>query len=526
MRRAAFARFAMTGLLFVTACGGQSSLTPGPTPTPPGTTATIGLTVTDTPSTGVVVLSFQLNITGASLAPGNISLLSSTNPIPVNVPHHQADSAFLGSANVIPGTYSSLSLTFANPQLTIYNSTGAAIGTCANNTICQLTPATTPLTVTFSSSPFPITLTTNSPLALSLDISLNTAIQSDLTVNLAAPNGVTLSQLPLPAAGQPTSVLGQLMGTVQSVGASEITLQTSYGATFSVYVNSSTTYDIPPTALCGGVCNLACQGLGCLVAGDVVKVDVRLQSDGTLLASEVDFVESAGQQVVEGTIVETTPSEAGTFIDLILQVVPPTSTTSLLAAGQHASVLVPASGATYAVDWGNFTPPTNSNIGVFAGVLVGQEALVVVAQGSVSGSGGSITPPVTPVGPATVFFVTDNILLEPTQVTGQITSIDASGLDFYHTTFPSFFLPDQDQVPFGAPPIAESTAIVTYTTSQTTYEGFAQNNFSGLAANDLISVEGWLLPYAGPVPAVVCSGCTIETAMAAKAVRGRPNQLF
>jgi len=525
MCRAAFARFAMTGLLFMTGCGGQSSLAPRPTPTPPGTTATIGLTVTDTPPTGVVVLSFQLSITGASLSPGDISLLSSTNPIPFNVSHLQADSAFLASANVAPGTYSSLGLTFANPQLTIYNSTGAAIGTCANNTICQLTPATTPLTVTFSSSPFPITLTTNSPLALSLDINLNTVIQSDLTVNLAAPNGVTLSQLPFPAAGQPTSALGQLMGTVQSVGAGEITLQTSYGASFAVYVNGSTTYDIPPTALCGGVCTLACRGLGCLVAGDVVKADVSLQSDGTLLASEVDFVESTGQQVAEGTVVAVTVWEGGTYIDLILQVAPPTSTPSLLAPGEHASVLVPASGVTYAVDWGNFAPPTNSNLGTFEGLFVGQEVLVVV-QGSVSGSGGSITPPLTPVGPASVYFTTNNVLLEPTQITGQVTSIDASAVNFYATTFPSFFIPKEDETSQATPPTLSSASIIVDATAQTTYEGFIQNNFSGLAGNELVSVEGWLLPYMGPVPLYVCNGCPITTTMAAKAVRGRPNQLF
>ncbi len=377
MRRAALALFTTVALLSVTGCGTQSSLTPRPTPTPPGTTAPVGLTVTDTPPTSVAILSFQFSVTGASLSPGNVSLLSSTNPIPVNVSHLQADSAFLGSANVTPGTYSSLSLTFANPQLTIYNSTGAAIGGCANNTICQLTPATTPLTLTFSSSPFPITLTANSPLALSLDINLNTIIQSDLTVNLSAPNGVSLSQLLSPSAGQPTSVLGQLMGTVQSVGTNQITLRTSYGATFTVYVNSSTTYDIPPTAVCGGVCNLACQGLGCLIAGDVVKADVSLQSDGTMLGSEVDFLESPGQQVVEGTIVGVTPWEAGTSIDVVLQVTPPTSMPGLLTQGQHASVLVPPSGVTFAVDWGSFTPPTNSNLGVFEGPLVGQEVLVL-----------------------------------------------------------------------------------------------------------------------------------------------------
>ncbi len=115
MRRAALALFTTVALLFVTGCGTQSSLTPRPTPTPPGTTAPVGLTVTDTPPTSVAILSFQFSVTGASLSPGNVSVLSSTNPIPVNVSHLQADSAFLGSANLTPGTYSSLSLTFANP---------------------------------------------------------------------------------------------------------------------------------------------------------------------------------------------------------------------------------------------------------------------------------------------------------------------------------------------------------------------------------------------------------------------------
>src|ERR1019366_3363740 len=107
---------------------------------------------------------------GASLlstAGGGVSLLSTTNPIPVNVTQLQTDSAFLGSANAPVGTYTSLSLTFANPQLTIFNGSTAAIGSCAINTVCQLTPATTPLTLTFSAptAPFPVTLAVNSPLA-------------------------------------------------------------------------------------------------------------------------------------------------------------------------------------------------------------------------------------------------------------------------------------------------------------------------------------------------------------------------
>jgi hypothetical protein len=231
---------------------------------------------------------------------------------------------------------------------------------------------------------------------------------------------------------------------------------------------------------------------------------------------------------VEGTIVGVTPWEQGTSIDLILQMVPPTSTPSLLTLGQHASVLVPASGVTYAVDWGNFTPPSDSNLGTFSSavtLLVGQEISVVV-QGSVStsGSGSGGAPPLTPVGPASVFFATNSITLEPTQITGQVSDTFASDLQFYIVTFPSFFIPTE--YPWGTPTLS-STIITVDTTMQTTYQGLSQNDFSGLAVNDLVSVEGWLLPYAGPVAAVVCAKpCPVATTMVAKAVRGRPNQLF
>jgi hypothetical protein len=524
MRKATLVLFTTTALLFMAGCGSQISVTTNP----PGAAPQVSLTVTDTPPAGVVVLSFQLSVTAASLEPGNVSLLSGANPVPVNVSQLQAESALVGSANVAPGTYTSLSLTLSNPQLTIYNSTGSAIGTCANNTVCQLAPAATPLTLTFASDPFPVTVAANSPLALLLDINMNTIIQPELSLNLGAANGVILSQLPSPAAGQSTSGLGQLMGTVLSLGTNQITLQTSCGGIFTVYVNSSTSYDIPPTALCGGVCEIACQGLGCLIRGDIVKVEASLQADGTLLASEVDYIESAGQQAVEGTIVGVTPWEAGTSIDLILQVVPPTSASNLLTPGQHASVLVPSSGVTYTVDLGNFTPPSNFNLGFFAGnLLVGQEVRVVV-QGSVttSGSGSSGTPPFTPVGPAAVFFTTNSILLEPTQITAQISNINAGALEFGPSTFPSYFIPPEEGVTGGTPPILESAAITVDTTAQTAYEGLSQNSFSGLAVNDVVSVEGWLLPYEGPLPAFVCNGCPFYTTMAAKVVRGRPSQLF
>ena len=86
--------------------------------------------MTDDPPSGVSVLFFQVSLTSATLTPaagsGSTSLVSLVeNPIQIDVTQLQALSAFLANENVPAGTYSSLSLTFANPQLVILNSSDA-----------------------------------------------------------------------------------------------------------------------------------------------------------------------------------------------------------------------------------------------------------------------------------------------------------------------------------------------------------------------------------------------------------------
>ena len=522
MRKATLALFATAILLFMTGCSSQSPVTSvAPTNPVPGV-APVGLTVTDDPPAGVIVLFFQLNITSASFQPGNVSLLSSSNPIPVNVTQLQADSAFLGSTNVAAGTYDTLTLTFANPQLTIYNGTGAAIGSCANNTVCQLTPATTPLTLSFSSAPFPLTVTANQPVALQLDIHLNTIIQSDLSVNLAATNAVSVSQLPSFPAGHPSSGLGRLFGTVQSLGTNQFTLQTPWGRTLTIDVNSSTTYNIPSDAICGGVCNIACQGFGCLIVGDILKVRVSLQPDGSLLASEVDYIEGPGQEIYEGTIVSLNTSGSNTTMNLILQNAAAGSGTSNASSlGAFASVTVPTTGVAYSVDSGSFTMPSVSNMGTFssAGNLLAGQEVTVTPNGSVSTS----TSSGSNRGLPTLTFTANSINLEPSQITGKITSVDASTSSFQVSPLVSYFMPHLGN----SPGSWNSVNLSAYATSQTTYEGLSQDSFSGLAVNNSVSVQGWLFPYTGAISACA-PGCGPVTygVVVAKSVRGQQNGFF
>jgi hypothetical protein len=376
------------------------------------------------------------------------------------------------------------------------------------------------LTLTFSSAPFPLTVTANQPVALQLDIHLNKIIQSDLSVNLSATNAVSVSQLPAFPAGHPSSGLGRLFGTVQSLGTNQFTLQTLWGRTLSIDVNSSTTYNIPATAICGGLCNIACQGFGCLLVGDVLEVRVSLQSDGSLLASEVDYIEGPGQQIYEGTIVSLNPSGSNTTMNLILQNAGDASTASNTPSlGVFANVTVPATGVTYSVDSGSFTMPSVSTMGTFtsAGNLLAGQEVSVSAGGSVSTS----TSPGTNWGMPTLTFAANNIALEPGQITGKITSVDTSTSSFQVSPMVNYFMPHLGISPGSSSPVTLSA----YATSQTTYEGLSQDSFSGLAMNDIVSVKGWLFQFTGASP--TCVPCAVTYGVVVtETVRGLQNGLF
>ncbi len=189
---------------------------------PANGSAPVTLTMTDDPPSGVSVLFFQVSLTSATLTPaagiGSTSSVSLVeNPIQIDVTQIQALSAFLANENVPAGTYSSLSLTFANPQLVIFNSSDASLGSsCAVGSICTLTPALdNSATISITSAPFPLAVTDQTPLGLLIDFHLNTIIQSDLSVNLGAANGISLSQTPAAAAGQPPP-FGFVTGTFVS----------------------------------------------------------------------------------------------------------------------------------------------------------------------------------------------------------------------------------------------------------------------------------------------------------------------
>lgn len=499
MRRVAQLLLIVVIALLMSGCGSQSQMSSSAPGTPVMNNVPVGLTVTDTPPAGVTVLFFQLNITGAAMTSASgasVSLLSSTNPVPVNVSQLQTDSAFLGNQSVAAGTYTNLMLTFANPQLTIFNGSGEAIGNCANDEVCQLSPTTTPLTLTFSTAPFPVTLSANSPLAFQLDIHLNTIIQPDLTVSLSAVNGVTIAQLTPPSAGAPIPALGHVTGAIQSVTSNGFTLQTPDGRTLSITVNGSTSYDYP-TSVC------STDNALCPAVGQTVRVEVSLQSGGTLLATDVDYVQATGQTTVRGNIIRLGTSNGNTLMDLILQQGPVAATA--LPLGQRVTVTIPPTGVTYAVDSQGFTLPYGLSFASASDLTIGQQVSVVV-QGSVTGADAAGAPSAI-TGPAAVTFTTNNISLETSQITGGVAAVNLNALNFTLSTLPSYFMPIAENAL--APPVPFAVQLTIQTTAATTFTGFTPNGISGLAVNNIVSVGGWVFSTPSGTTAITVAAETV-----------------
>ncbi len=484
MRKTIFLSFIAALSSLLVSCGStatNSVLNQGPSPEVPVT-----LTMTDDPPSGVAVLFFQVNLTAASLQPAtgtgpSISLLNGNTPIQIDVTQLQALAAFLGTANVPAGNYGSLSLTFANPQLVILNQSDTSLGSsCAVGSICELTAAIDDsATVNFASAPFPVTISANSPLGFLVDFHLNTVIQPDLSVNLGVSNGVTLAELPPPATAVPPQ-FGFLDGTVGTVDTSQnqFTLATAWGNTFAIDVNSSTVFaDLPPCASPGT--------LSCLTSGAIVQVQVGgVENDGSLLAAKVIWVSpgTTNHQVVEGTVVGFNAGQIKLFLHSQFP-----SPTAVPLSGMATVTL--DSGTTYSVDSGGFTIPSGFVFSGFENVTYGQELQLAVDPGSASCLTSNVMIPGGWGPPGSCTFSTNSVQLEPSQMTGTVSAINSPNFTLNQIEFPPCV------------PISGSVACPTFvaliqtpveTTSQTIYQGFTPDTFSGLADNDFVSVNGWI----------------------------------
>lgn len=395
-------RLGLVLCLVLTGCGGGDSGSQSGSSATTGT-STVNLVVTDTPSTKVTILSFQVQITSAVLQPGNVSILP--RPLTVDLAQLVSDTGFLASTVIGSATYTSLEMTFANPQVTILNNTGATLAlagqSCAAGATCTFAPMLNNATVTISSGIFPLTVTASSATGLNLDLSIPNLLQSDLSITLANGSSVNLSLLPGTSSASQQATIDDVMGSITAISDSQVSITTAFGDSLVLTESSSTTYNYPAE-----VCSTA--GASCLSTGQIVTLDLSLLGDGALGIDSVSYVGSSGSPLVKALVLSTDVTGTTPSAQVLVQ---RGINVSSLSAGQIATVSLPA-GTAYSVGTATYPEISTASFAGASDLLPGQELILSVAADLIAGT-----------SPA---FSTGTVYLEPSQVIGAVNSVDAA----------------------------------------------------------------------------------------------------
>lgn len=259
--------------------------------------SSVVLLMTDTPPSNVSILSAGVTLTGATLAPGNVSLFSGSAT--VDLVRLQTDIAYLATAAKIPaGNYTSVTLTFANPSLTIENDTATPIAGCAVGAICVIVPAATPLSTTVPLTAFSIA--SASTAGLLIDVNLENLLTPSLGEDFST--GTTVTSFTPAGLGAPPVGAEDVVGQVGNVNPSTNTFTlTNATASYSLKVNSSSTFfQFPSTGAC------TTPGFACLQNNQILSVDIGILSDGSILARNIVFEDADNSDAeIEGMITST-----------------------------------------------------------------------------------------------------------------------------------------------------------------------------------------------------------------------------
>lgn len=445
-------------------------------PPRPGASA-LSVTITDTPPMGVTVLSFEVSVTGATLNPGGVDLLAGRGPVEIEVEQLETESAFLNTARVNPGTYTSLNLTFANPELTFKNGTPMPLAGCAPGAVCEINPAgTLTSTVNF---PAPGLVIQGNPggmmgqddqgndeqtaMGIKLDLDLNTILTGTLGVDFSQNGAVTAKQLAREAEGEFDDV-NELKGSVQNLNSTNMTftLHTMNGD-FSITTDNNTQFEFE---------NCSASNFSCLQNNIVVEVDVLMMPGGIFLAKEISFEDNAEDDEMDGVVFKI--DDAMHFEMVVLD-----ELHSLNNVSVGNPVVVTLSNPTFQVQMEDLNVPS-ALVNAFQSatdtskLLPGQTVEV------------RLTAPANPGPPISV--TADRVRLRMTQFTANVSGAPTPP-NFVVGSLPSLFTS------------AGITSIQVDTSSTTDFDNVA--GVSGLMDTDLVSLRGLLFNNGANPPVLV-----------------------
>ena len=450
--------------ILIIGCGGgsYSSMTPAPSPQ----SGLMSLSVTDAPPSGVTVLSFEVTVTGATLNPGNVALLGAKGPVRLEVKKLETENAFLNTASVPAGNYTSLALKFSNPELTFRNDTGAALAGCAAGSVCEITPAG-PLSATVNGQ---FTSIDGMQAGVLLDLNLGSLLTQSLGVDFSSTGAVTATQQTKDPEGHLEDV-DNLGGIVAGAGSTQFTLQTANMGNIQVGIDSNTQFENfdPCTA----------NNSTCLQNGQSIEVDLLLMAGGSLLAKKIelhDNAEEATDDELDGVIFKI---DGPAQFEMV--VVDELRDVANVAIGEPVTVMLSASGGTsFEVDTNGLNVPSFlqqafENQSDASQLVPGQT--VQVRKRDLTGG----------PAPATITVTTDRVRLHSTRFTATISGLPSSS-NFNVGNLPGLF---------GANGIS---LIQVETSSNTKFENVS--DMMGLADGSSVSVRGLLFANS-PNPVIV-----------------------
>ena len=458
-------------ICLVYSCGGSMN-----NPLRPGASA-LSVTVTDTPPVGVTVLSFEVSVTGATLNPGGVDLLAGRGPVRIEVEELETESAFLNTAGAAPGTYTSLNLTFANPELTFKNGTTMTLAGCAPGAVCEIKPTGTLTSmVNFPSPGLVVQGTTGmsgennqgddneqTAMGIKLDLDVNTIVSVAMGVDFSQAGAVTVKQMAKEAEGEFDDV-NDLKGTVQNLNSANMsfTLHTMNGD-FSITTNNNTEFNFD---------NCSANNFSCLQNNMVVEVDVLMMPGGIFVAKEISFEDNAEDDELEGVVFKI--DDATHFEMVVLD-----ELRSVNNVNVGNPVVVTLSNPSFQVQTEDLNAPSAltmafQNATDTSQLLTGQTVEV------------RLTAPANPGPP--IMVTSDRVRLRMTQLTANVSGPPAPP-NFVVGNLPSLFTG------------AGITTIQVDTSSATDFENVA--GVSGLADTNLVSVKGLLFNNGANPPVLI-----------------------
>ncbi len=456
MRRTTAFFLGWLSAILLAGCGGSTSapaMGPGPGPQ----AALVSVSLTDAPPAGVTVLTFEVTVTGATLNPGSADLVAGKSPVRIEIKRLETENAFLSTANIPSGNYTSLNLTFSNPELTFRNDTGTTLAGCASGRVCEIKPSGA-LTATVNGQ---FNLMSGTQTGVLVDLNLANLITPSLGVDFSSATAVTATQQTKDGEGE-LEDLDDLDGIVANPSSSQFTLQTTDMGGITVAIDSNTQFD--------GFDACAAANATCVQSGQSVEVDLMLLASGTFLAKKIELQDDAQQAAddeFEGIVSKIdSPSQFEMVVNDELRAV------ANVSVGDPVTVMLTTSGGgtSFQVDANGLAVPSTLQQG-FEGATDTSQLLPgqTVQVRKLTMTGGP--------APAAIAITTDRVRLRDTRFTATVSGAP-TGSNFNVGGLPGLFT-------------AEGVSqIQVQTSSQTNFENVS--GVSGLADGSTVSLRGLL----------------------------------